>query len=75
MGSEEEIIKDLRLRNKSNEKEKSAVVIVKHSICELIVGKIVCQKEKLFVGVIKWFKNRIKSLIQIEECTNNIIAW
>ncbi len=53
MGSAEKIIKDLRLGNKSNEKEKSSVVIVKHSICELIVGRIVCQKEKLFVGVVK----------------------
>jgi len=53
MGSEEEIINDLRLGNKSNEKEKSGEVIVKHSICELIVGKILCQKERLFVGVVK----------------------
>jgi hypothetical protein len=53
MGSEEEIINDLRLGNKSHEKEKSGVVIVKYLICELIVGKFVCQKEKFFVGVVK----------------------
>jgi hypothetical protein len=46
MGTGEEIIKDLRLGNKSNEKLKSIVVIVKYSIFELIIGKIVFQKEK-----------------------------
>jgi hypothetical protein len=46
MGSEEEIITDLRLGNKSNEKLKLILVIVKYSICELIIGKIVCQKDK-----------------------------
>jgi hypothetical protein len=48
MGTGEEIIKDLRLGNKSNERQKSVIVIVKHLICELIIGKVVCQTEKLF---------------------------
>jgi hypothetical protein len=46
MGSKEEIIKDLRLGNKSNEKLKSGIVIIKYSIHELIIGKMFCQKEK-----------------------------
>jgi hypothetical protein len=46
MGSEEEIITDLRLGNKSNEKLKSGIVIIKYSIRELIIGNMVCQKDK-----------------------------
>jgi hypothetical protein len=40
------MITDLRLGNKSNEKLKSNVVIIKHSIRELIIGEKFFQKEK-----------------------------
>ncbi len=58
MGSGEEIIKDWRFGNKSNEIRKSAVVIVKYLICDLIIGKILSQKEKFVRGVLNLFKYR-----------------
>jgi hypothetical protein len=56
MGSGEEIITDLRLGNKFSEKPKSILVIVKYSIRDSIIGRIVCQKQKFLVGVSNLFK-------------------
>jgi hypothetical protein len=56
MGSGEEIITDLRLGNEFSEKRKSMLVIVKYSIRDSIIGRIVCQKQKLLVGVSNLFE-------------------
>jgi hypothetical protein len=56
--SGEEIIKDWRFGNKSNEIRKSVVVIVKYLIRNLIIGKILSQKEKFVRGVSNLFKYR-----------------